>query len=111
MRFIVQLLLGVVAFWLLRKWLFSGSAPKRPPVSAPPTAGSSQPAGLVACSHCGVHLPASEALRQGDEVFCSEAHRQADVQAHVLGQPSTPGHGAPLSRRSSSSQDGGEAGR
>lgn len=31
---------------------------------------------MVACAHCGVHIPASEALTASSgEVFCSEEHR------------------------------------
>lgn len=32
---------------------------------------------MVACDHCGVHFPESEAVKAGGGVFCSEAHRQA----------------------------------
>jgi uncharacterized protein len=31
---------------------------------------------MVACAHCGVHLPESEAIRDGDKYFCSEEHRR-----------------------------------
>jgi uncharacterized protein len=31
---------------------------------------------MVQCAHCGVHLPASEALKSGDELFCSDDHRR-----------------------------------
>ena len=33
--------------------------------------------GMVSCAHCGVHLPASEALSQGMLHYCGEAHRKA----------------------------------
>ena len=32
---------------------------------------------IMRCEHCGVHVPASEAITDGDRVYCSEAHRQA----------------------------------
>ena len=32
---------------------------------------------MVACAHCGVHVPRSEAVRKGDDYYCSEAHRRA----------------------------------
>jgi uncharacterized protein len=32
---------------------------------------------MVACTHCGVNLPQSESVADGDEHFCCEAHRQA----------------------------------
>lgn len=32
---------------------------------------------MVRCAHCGVHLPVSESVREGDLYFCSAAHRDA----------------------------------
>jgi uncharacterized protein len=32
---------------------------------------------MVACAHCGVHLPASEASTGALGMYCSAAHRQA----------------------------------
>jgi uncharacterized protein len=29
---------------------------------------------MVACAHCGVHLPRSEALVQDGKFYCSAAH-------------------------------------
>jgi uncharacterized protein len=37
--------------------------------------------GMVACAHCGVHLPASEAVRQGALHYCGTAHRDAGPRA------------------------------
>jgi uncharacterized protein len=36
---------------------------------------------MVACSHCGLHLPRGEALPAAGGHFCSEAHRAAFEQA------------------------------
>jgi uncharacterized protein len=47
-------------------------------VSKAPAADAGTPAPMIACVHCGVHLPRSEA--QADttgRLFCSEAHRLA----------------------------------
>jgi len=35
------------------------------------------PEKMVTCAHCGVHLPESEGVAEGDRVYCSEAHRLA----------------------------------
>jgi len=35
------------------------------------------PEKMVTCAHCGVHLPESEGIAQGDQIYCSEAHRLA----------------------------------
>lgn len=32
---------------------------------------------LVACAHCGVNLPATEALEAAGRHYCGEAHRRA----------------------------------
>ena len=39
---------------------------------------------LLACAHCGVHLPANESLPGRGGVFCDESHRKAFEQAHPL---------------------------
>ncbi len=37
---------------------------------------------MVACAHCGVHLPRDEALPGRGGVFCGEPHRTAYEQGH-----------------------------
>jgi len=32
---------------------------------------------MVRCEHCGVHLPVSESIRDGERIFCSASHRDA----------------------------------
>jgi uncharacterized protein len=32
---------------------------------------------MVQCAHCGVHLPANDALKGADGLYCSAQHRQA----------------------------------
>jgi uncharacterized protein len=32
---------------------------------------------MVQCAHCGLHLPSSEAVIDGDRAWCSAAHRDA----------------------------------
>lgn len=32
---------------------------------------------MVRCAHCGVHLPAGEAVREGEHYYCSIEHRDA----------------------------------
>jgi uncharacterized protein len=46
--------------------------------SAPPPSPGAE--SMVTCAHCGVHLPASEALRLGERAYCSAAHRDAGPQ-------------------------------
>ena len=75
-------LLIVLALALLVGWLLFGrrrgasSRDAGPPGGDRP--GASATSRIVACAHCGVHLPLSDAvLGPGDTPFCSEAHRDA----------------------------------
>jgi uncharacterized protein len=36
-----------------------------------------EPGQMVACRHCGVHLPAEEAVFDGQLPYCGPSHRQA----------------------------------
>jgi uncharacterized protein len=31
---------------------------------------------MQACSRCGVHVPASQAIHDGEHVYCTEEHRK-----------------------------------
>ena len=68
MKYLVLLLVIVGVLWLVRTR--SGAAPKAPRRPGAPQA-------MIACAHCGVHLPRSEAVAGADGVYCSEAHRLA----------------------------------
>lgn len=68
------LIVAVLALvWLLR----STMRPRvRPPDPKPARDGASTQA-MLACAHCGLHMPQDEALPGRGGVFCSEAHRSA----------------------------------
>jgi uncharacterized protein len=61
--------LGVV-WWIWSKRNASGDvqSPARPDRPAEK---------MVTCAHCGVYLPESDGLLDGDRVYCCEAHRAA----------------------------------
>lgn len=70
------LLLAVIAFAL---WLFKARR-REPPPGAPrpgkPTPNAATP--MLACAHCGLHLPQNDAVTDAaGRPFCSEAHRLA----------------------------------
>ena len=71
------LLFLVVVFVLL--WLLRGATTRRRRGGAgqPPSA----PQEMIACAHCGVHLPRDEALPGRGGVFCGDAHRTAFEKA------------------------------
>jgi uncharacterized protein len=70
MKYLLVLVVVAVLLWLMfgRR---RGSGGTRKP-AAPPA-----PAAMIACAHCGVHLPRSDAVGSGAQWFCSEAHRIA----------------------------------
>jgi uncharacterized protein len=69
LRFLL-LLLAIVGVALIARHLL-GSARNRP--GAPPAPAVP----MARCARCGVHVPESEALRQGDDFFCSRKHLEA----------------------------------
>ena len=62
------LILAVLAVWWLAKGLRRNGAAKDAPEAAPEQ--------MVACSHCGLHLPQGEAVREADKFFCCDEHRR-----------------------------------
>lgn len=79
MKFLVLLLVLVAVFWWLKAARRGGrdDAGSAPPPAAPPAGRTDGPAVMVACAHCGIHLPRAEALPGPGGVYCSEAHRAA----------------------------------
>jgi uncharacterized protein len=37
---------------------------------------------MVRCAHCGLHVPANEAIAAAGRWYCGEAHRVADANRH-----------------------------
>lgn len=91
-RILVIVILVAIALWMLRKALGhprkgssstdgadrvdsakadrSGRTPGSPKDGAPPA----RPQDLVACSHCGLHLPRDEALWRNAKAYCCSQH-------------------------------------
>jgi uncharacterized protein len=72
-RLLLWLVLGFIAWWMLRP---RKAAPPPAAARAPGPAGAA-PEAMVDCAHCGLHFPASEAVRDGTRLFCCGAHRDA----------------------------------
>lgn len=67
MKYLVMLLIVMVGIW----WIRQQRRPHRPPsdsISGPQT--------MVACTHCGVHVPEADVVQGQQGAYCSEAHRQ-----------------------------------
>jgi uncharacterized protein len=71
------LVLGVVGLvlWLLLRT--RGAIGSRKPEAQDKAAAAARRESMVACAHCGVHLPLSEAVADGTHVYCGETHRLA----------------------------------
>ncbi len=70
MKYLLTILLLLVV-WLL--WTKRHSAENDLPAQRP----DPLPEKMVACSHCGVHLPESEGVCEDGRIYCCEAHRAA----------------------------------
>jgi uncharacterized protein len=76
MKLLVLLLVVGVLGWLLWGRSRRPGAERRTPKPPPDKAPAAQ--AMVACAHCGVHLPQADALTDAaGRPFCSEAHRVA----------------------------------
>jgi uncharacterized protein len=69
MKYLVVLLVVVVVAWLLLRT--RSRAPARPKSAA------STAVEVVACRHCGVHLPRADGVEDGSGTYCSPEHRAA----------------------------------
>jgi len=81
------LLIALLVVWLIyaSPWRRSRTGTSSTPRKKQPTTAKPQP--MVACAHCGVHLPENDALpgpqtAAGLRYFCSEAHRLAAARTH-----------------------------
>lgn len=84
MKFLLLLLVVAFALWMLNTKGRTGrppSARKGPPASpdASKTSNASEaPVQMLACVHCGVHLPQTDTVQDAaGRAYCSEAHRLA----------------------------------
>jgi uncharacterized protein len=76
-KFLIVLVVVGMGLWLLfgrasRRGTIAKGRPPRP-------VGDAE--SMVACAHCGVHLPRGDAVADGALVYCSEAHRIAGPPA------------------------------
>lgn len=72
MKFLLWLAVGaILVIWLIRGKTAPSIRSRRTTVGDAENTES-----MLQCAHCGIHIPASEAVRDAaGVVFCSEAHR------------------------------------
>lgn len=82
---IIGIALGVYWLWRQGRMAESRDARAAAPAAQPASRTGTAPQDMVACAHCGLHLPRSEALADGPggsaPFYCSAAHRQSSRQA------------------------------
>lgn len=81
MKYLLLLVVLLLGVWLWKRNR-STEARERPLQRAPrpappPPPASTEVTEMVACLHCGLHLPAHEAVAGQHGPYCSQAHRQA----------------------------------
>ena len=72
MKYLLVLAVVAIAFWLWRKARRPGVGAKAAPAAPPPD----MPLAMARCAHCGLHLPAAEAIAGERGRYCCAAHRQ-----------------------------------
>lgn len=79
LKFLLVLLVVGIGVWSLVSRL-RGPRNDRPvadrPADRPADAAGPAPVQMVECAHCGLHLPAADALTEGSRLYCSDAHRR-----------------------------------
>ncbi|RVU43391.1 PP0621 family protein [Rubrivivax rivuli] len=79
MKYLLLLAVAALALWWFKRR--SAEPPSKPPPAPPKPAArppSTEPLVMVACAHCGVHLPQSDATTDASgRPYCGEAHRAA----------------------------------
>ena len=74
MKYLLVFAVVMVGIWI---WL-RGRAPTSGHAGPRTRKRAAAPAAMVACAHCGLHLPTSESVADaGGRPYCSDAHRLA----------------------------------
>ncbi|MBK6470916.1 MAG: hypothetical protein IPF94_09255 [Betaproteobacteria bacterium] len=77
MKFLLLLAVVGIALWLFKS-RHRVSGPKKPPPQAKPGTPAAGTTPMLACAHCGVHLPQTDAVFEpAGRAYCSAAHLQA----------------------------------
>ena len=75
-RILFFVVLGIGLYVAFRIWR---AGQQRDTAARRPTGSAGE--AMVRCSHCGLNVPKSEALADGERWFCSENHRRLERDA------------------------------
>lgn len=75
MKYLLVLAVVAVAIWIWRNNRREEIRAATPPPRRPPRVAG--PEAMVRCAHCGLHLPAADAVSGRGGSYCTPAHRQA----------------------------------
>ena len=73
MKYLLVLLVVGIGLWVLVKRL---RGPGSGAGQRAGTAAGKPPLQMAKCAHCGLHLPAADALSEDARLYCSDAHRR-----------------------------------
>ena len=76
MKFLLVLLVVVVAFWIWRSNRAGERAERARTGGRPNAAGADTSIAMLRCDHCGVHFPQGDRIAGKRGVYCSAEHRQ-----------------------------------
>jgi uncharacterized protein len=77
MKFLLLLAVIGIAIWMFKS-RHRVPGPKKPPPPVKPGGPAAGVTPMLACAHCGVHLPKTDAvLDPAGRAYCSAAHLQA----------------------------------
>jgi len=69
---LLRIIIVVFVVWLVITLIKRALAPPQAP--KPKTPGVAQ---MVQCAHCGVHLPMTNAIQDGNQYYCCPDHKKA----------------------------------
>jgi uncharacterized protein len=74
---LLRIIIILIGLWLVLTIVKRALASRQKPPADKPSV-----AHMVVCAHCGVHVPESEAIRNGNQRYCSDEHRKAAQNGH-----------------------------
>ena len=74
---LLRIIIILIGLWLVLTIVKRALASRQKPPADKPSV-----AHMVVCTHCGVHVPDSEAIRDDNMIYCSEEHRKAAKKGH-----------------------------